>query len=455
MKILNKTRFTLRILLLTSLLVFIAINFNSLSTFADSNDDFTLVGLKYGSTAVDTVSLQSEKGFMIGSMTGKLLTETNDYLNINNIQVMVSNGKLDLVGTDGNLPDSLNENTELIILSSNFEDNGIIFCNNLPYRGGIVLRVNSQGKINVINRLKNDEYLYGVVHMEMSQANPIEALKAQAVAARNFLYLSRDRHSKDGFEVCNSTHCQVFGGYIKEYVKTNQAVDETRDQLIYYNNIPINAYYHKNSGGFTQDSETVWSSFIGYLRSVKDSYSPVYQWSYSYKKEDIKQKLADSGLANIGNIQSVGITGINDDGYVSELEFIGSQGNIKLSKEKTRAVLGYTNIKSMNFTIGGDGFATSILGSNESMVSAETFHVQSINSDDIIIDSGSMNVINGEGRISKISNIDSSLSDVIVFNGSGYGHGIGMSQDGAIEMAKEGYTYKDILEFYYTGVEIR
>jgi stage II sporulation protein D len=452
---LNIIKLTINILLLTIISIILLSGLVKYETFAESPDDYTLVGLKYSSTSVDNIDMQSTSGFIVGKLTDKLLSDVTDMSSIQNIRCIAENGSIKLLNSDGSLIKTYSNDYNIIILPNDYQNNGIIFMNNIPYRGGLALKINILGKIDVINRLSNQEYLYGVVHMEMSQANPIEALKAQAVAARNFLYLNRSRHIADGFEVCNTTHCQVYGGFNKEYIKTNQAVDETKDILIYYDNTPIVAYYHKNSGGYTQNSENVWTTILSYLRSIRDKYSPEYKWTFSSTKQELAQKLMAAGMTTVGDLKSVAITAITPNGYVSELELIGTSGIVKLSKEKVRAVFGYSNIKSMNFNVASGENLVFLMGSTGNPVSQTNFQAISSDLNYYSIKPNEIYLINGDNKIELATNMANENSDSVTFNGSGYGHGIGMSQDGAIEMAKLGYNYQDILKYYYTGVEIK
>lgn len=451
----NIIKLTISLLLLTIISVFLLGNLAKYESFAESPDDYTLVGLKYSSTSVDDIDMQSTSGFIVGKLTDKLLSDVADISSVQNIKCKAIDGSIQLLNMDGSLIKTYSNDYNIIILSKDYQSNGIIFMNNIPYRGGIALKINILGKIDVINRLTNQEYLYGVVHMEMSQANPIEALKAQAVAARNFIYLNRNRHTADGFEVCNTTHCQVYGGFNKEYIKTNQAVDETKDILIYYENAPIVAYYHKNSGGYTQNSENVWTTILSYLRSIRDKYSPEYKWTFSSTKQELADKLIAAGMTTVGDIKSVVISGINPNGYVSELELIGTSGIVKLSKEKVRAVFGYANIKSMNFNVANGEVLVYLQGSTGNPINPINFHAITSDLNDYSINPNEIYLINGDNKIGLATNMTNVNSDSVTFNGSGYGHGIGMSQDGAIEMAKLGYNYQDILKYYYTGVEIK
>ncbi len=215
------------------------------------------------------------------------------------------------------------------------------------------------------------------------------------------------------------------------------------------------AYYHKNSGGYTQNSENVWTTILSYLRSIRDKYSPEYKWTFSSTKQELAQKLMAAGMTTVGDLKSVAITAITPNGYVSELELIGTSGIVKLSKEKVRAVFGYSNIKSMNFNVASGENLVFLMGSTGNPVSQTNFQAISSDLNYHSIKHNEIYLINGDNKIELATNMSNENSDSVTFNGSGYGHGIGMSQDGAIEMAKLGFTYQDILKYYYTGVEIK
>ena len=177
-----------------------------------------------------------------------------------------------------------------------YEDGDFLSLDGQSYRGGILLKANNSNKLTVINYLPMEEYLYGVVHREMNMQNPLEALKAQAVAARTFAVVSKDRHMAEGFNVCATTHCQVYGGCKDEYPSTIKAVDETRGEIIRYRGEAAEIFYHKNSGGHTQNSEDEWSTFAPHLRGIKDPYSPEYPWHATISFSSLQQKLIQAQL---------------------------------------------------------------------------------------------------------------------------------------------------------------
>ena len=142
----------------------------------------------------------------------------------------------------------------LRVIVTGKESSALLLLNGRKYHGSFLLRVGSNG-IEVINEVPMEEYLYGVLPEEMSYAWPAEALKAQAVAARTFALYNRGKH--DGFDVCATTHCQVYGGADNEQPQILSAVDSTRGEVLCYLGKPIYAAFHMSSGGMTENSEDV------------------------------------------------------------------------------------------------------------------------------------------------------------------------------------------------------
>lgn len=180
------------------------------------------------------------------------------------------------------------ETTTLVVA---VKDNAPVIVNGKRYRGSLIIQPHKAG-LTVINRLLIDEYLYGVVPEEMPASWNSEALKAQAVAARTFaIYDKLDRkHTKEGFDVCATTDCQVYGGMDSEAITTNKAIDATKGEVIVYLNQPICSVFHAASGGQTDDSINVWNVNVPYLRAVedKDEQSPYQNWSITATGEKFK-----------------------------------------------------------------------------------------------------------------------------------------------------------------------
>jgi len=153
-------------------------------------------------------------------------------------------------------------------------DTGVITINNKEYRGKIQpTRVNG-GSIIPVNAVSIEEYLYGVVPSEMSPSYAEEALKAQAVAARTYAIKKMDMkvHENKGYDLCDGTHCQSYKGKSAEFPATNAAVDATKGLVIYHKGEPIEAVFFASSGGYTENSEDIWTAPLPYLKAVPDVY---------------------------------------------------------------------------------------------------------------------------------------------------------------------------------------
>lgn len=295
-----------------------------------------------------------------------------------------------------------------------------------------------------------DNYLYGVLPKEMSGDWPLEALKAQAVAARNYAMVNFGKHSNHGFDICNTTDCQVYGGYDVEKSGSNQAVDETTGKLLKYNGQIVQTYYHSTSGGQTENIENIWSSSLPYIVGTYDPYSvgaPNTDWELSYTHKEIENILSSKGHY-IGTLKDVQIDGVSENGRVQKLIFVGSKGTAEFVKEKARALFGYTTLKSMWFELGNKPMVTVVSRGSYNRTDLSTSKY--ITSDGVESGSGSSFVVTDGTELSRLS----FSTGKVVFNGHGYGHGLGMSQWGAKAMAEQGFTYEEILKHYYKDTNI-
>ncbi len=447
---------TIIVIMLTILILPVALNFEA---EAAVQSEYVKVGLKFGSNSAAACTLTSDEGFILGTAENRSFIEGMPLPAYNKLNIKNENGNIVIRDDNGTLL-SADLGSSGCVMPADYNEDGIIYLDGVPYRGGIMLRGQSNGTMTVINFITLEHYIYGVLNSELNHTNPREALKAQAVAARSFGERNLGKHSADGFDFCTSTHCQVYKGYSGEYPATNKAVDETEGELMYYKGEPAAAFYYKNSGGYTQNSEDVWTESVPYLRSVKDEYSPSYPWKTSLSFDIIRTKLETAGFRP-GVIESVSINGRNTTRAVSELKIKGSDATIYLKKEMIRNVLGATIIKSNLFELAGS-YAEA--GSDEWFLS---------NGSSVVGPGSKIYVINGSGAVKRLDRENAFLINnqgtvrqgnsaatetvtcgTVNFTGYGYGHGVGMPQDGAVEMAKQGFTYDEILKYYYTGIEI-
>jgi stage II sporulation protein D len=274
--------------------------------------------------------------------------------------------------------------------------------NGAPYRGELRIAKSARGDMDVINVLDVEAYLYGVVPKEMSPQWPLEALKAQAIAARTYVLYQKEKSKDKDYDVIATTASQVYGGVGAEAAKSNQAVDETRGMVLLYDGQLALTYFHANSGGMTEEARRVWSADVPYLKGVSDDYSlkaPGCSWKLSLNFDKIGTALNRKGI-DVGQVEKLMPVDISPSGRVTKIKIFHGGRETMLTGNDFRLKTDPTQVKSTLFTI-----------TNE--------------------------------------------RDEIHLEGKGSGHGVGMSQWGAYIMAREGISYGDILKHYYYGVELR
>lgn len=254
-----------------------------------------------------------------------------------------------------------------------------------------------------INEVPIEEYVVGVLAGEMPVNFELEALKAQAVAARSYVMIQMERNIKKEYDVVDSVTNQVYldkehlqsvwnESYTDNINKIKMAVLSTKGEYISYDGKVAEALFFSTSPGVTENSEEIFTNKVSYLRSVEshwDEISPVYTSNTTFTLEEFYNKL---GL-NYKDILNIEITSKTSTGRIKKIKINGKEltSNFICSK---------LSLRSTFFEILQEG------------------------------------------------------TKVIIKN-RGFGHGVGMSQYGAQGMAKEGYTYQDILKHYYTGIEIK
>lgn len=272
--------------------------------------------------------------------------------------------------------------------------------NGKKYYGG--LRVNKREKfLTVINLAPVEEYLRGVVPKEMSASFPVEALKAQAVAARSFTLKNRNRHKADGYDLCSTTHCQFYAGAIS-FPSSDQAVLETRGEILIYGGAVVDANFHADSGGMTENVVDVWAKKVPYLLPAEELEKETQPWTVKISLQDfcgiIGEKIG--ALKKINSTQMVIGQSAEDrtqSGRVKFIEIVGEKNTLTISGKDLRTKF---SLPSTLFNIRFE-------------------------------------------------------NEEIIFEGFGRGHGVGMSQKGAQAFAKSGMKYDKILEHYYSGTALK
>ena len=324
-----------------------------------------------------------------------------------------------------------------------------ILLGNYQYRGIIEFRV-SGNNLFPINIISLDYYLFGVVPREMGPSFHPQALKAQAVAARTFTLYRRNMQRYTGFDICDlSACCQIYRGAGHEHVNTTNAVLATSGLVIFYNNEPILASYFSSSGGSTDSSANVWGGNLSYLQGVFDIYETNPRiWSRHLSWSQLTIIANNRPGPNIGTATGLSITERGPTGRVMEIIIHGTLYNRSIRGEPVRTSLG---LYSRNFTMDSDLFFITDGNINREDILENTY----------VLDTDGLPVrvtvsYIFDGQTIRSNNIAAVSDDTgATLNGRGWGHGVGMSQWGAEGMAQAGYTFLQILHFYYTGVEIR
>ena len=216
----------------------------------------------------------------------------------------------------------------------------------------IIRVVASNGKITVVNVTPMEQYLCGVVPGEMPSNWPLEALKAQAVAARTYALRCLGQYPLLPFDVYDSTMDQVFGGTESEAASTTLAVQETSGLVCTHNGTPIKAYYHAASGGWTIPGSEVFSGDLPYCRPVPSRDASIYRWTYPISPSTLATKLRARDF-DVGTIQRVWVHKFSEDGRAEELKIVHSGGVLIITGKDLRRALGASNIKSSYFTVEG------------------------------------------------------------------------------------------------------
>lgn len=364
------------------------------------------------------------------------------------------------------------------------------------YRGKIELSRDDKG-VMIINELPVEEYLYGVVPSEMPVSYEVEALKAQAICARAYAYrqMESEKFASYGAHLDDSVSSQVYNN-VAEDEKAVFAVDDTYGVVPCYNGEVIEAFFFSTSGGTTSNNSSVWGGYpMPYLmdamqtelndlanlqaeesfRSFIDGElgtgfleeeEPFFRWTVEFTKEQLTETInsclynriqampeyilvkdargnySKKDIATIGELVSIEVTQRGDSGIIEEMIITGTQETILVQGQtNARALLNPANVlirKQDGSTVSGW----------QSLPSAY-YYID-------FIPEGSTMSENADSTIAGSTAAGDATADgTFIIYGGGFGHGVGMSQNGANNMAKLGYRASDIITHYYTAVELK
>jgi len=315
---------------------------------------------------------------------------------------------------------------------------GVIRVNGRPYGGHLVLQPNSFGTFTIVNHVPLETYLRGVVPHEIGSQAPFAAVQAQAILARSYALASRQRFVADNYELCATTQCQVYRGLEGTSANTDRAIASTRGQVLTYQGQIIDALYSSTTGGITANYHDLWDGEPRpYLKSIWDTPPPPpqrdlsdeanfrrfiglrqgfheetwshFRWQKTSSLEDIRKTLVEF-LQMSGDrqppprtIRSLQITKRAPSGRVQALTV--ETENRTLTIEKDEIIDAFAAPNSLLFYIEPQKVGETLQGYR--------------------------------------------------FSGGGLGHGVGMSQTGSYTLARRGFSFAQILDFYYTGTRLQ
>lgn len=466
--------FFMRIFLFSSIvLTLVATGAWCVTAHSEDNGPYINVGLQFGSTSVPAARLESPQGFYLMRIEGDVLVFVRSLEEYRLLNVERAGSHVVVSDADGVVLSNRLSEDSVLLAAPETDGESILFIDGKGYRGGARFRPAASGRLTVINYVSLEQYVAGVLSKEMSPSYPLEALKAQAVAARSFAVGDIDKHASHGFDLCTTTCCQVYAGVSAEYEQTNRACEETKGEVLVYDGDIAAAYYHASSGGYTENSEDVWMTKLPYLRSVRDEYAPLAPWHTNLSFADLKLRLERASYQP-GDIRSIQVTRRLSNGSVAEVLIEGSREQILLTKEAVRIALGGSTIRSVRFSMGSspvppiyysqsEGSGT-LHGTGGTLPKSGTVAAMAAGSKTAEVPVESLYVWNG--RASEKLQTGTGAGDdpvfteetvtggTVYFQGLGHGHGVGMPQTSAREMAKRGHGYRAILQYYYTGVDI-
>ena len=304
------------------------------------------------------------------------------------------------------------------------------------FEGKLTIRQNADGTETAINTLPIEDYLTSVISSEMSADSPLELLKAHSVISRSWAIRAIGHTEHVGFDVCADDHCQRYEGLLRRNERAVQAVRETAGEVLMYGEEVCDCRYYKCCGGKTERFSTCWEDIdLPYLQPVDCPYCgkaagntrlqrivlnnydqetrDFHDWSVSYTAEEIASIIREKTGTDFGAIVSLRPLKRGASGRIYELEIIGTRHRAVIGKElKIRQVL------------------------SRSCLYSSWFEVEEVRPSD-------------HCQTSQPATSAPSAPRGFLLRGHGWGHGVGLCQIGAAEMAMEGFTYRQILAHYY------
>ena len=475
----------------------------ALGSYAYSTPQYVKIGLYYGTSTTRpsqaSYKITSSSGFYCGTIDSSYTFQTNKSITDTTIVVCTSSasGNISIKNESGTL---LYDSNSKVYIKPIKTSNYLGISNSYSY-GGIFEFTRESSTLQLVNIVELEEYVTGVIPNEIGSSYPTTSIEAFAIAVRSYTLTTLGKHSSYGFDLCWTSCCQVYRGRYNVTSKIEEAVNNTTGQVMTYNNKIVQAYYSASQGGCSCSCYNVWGSSFAYLQSVAtpwENYEGTTHgtWTIEYTPSELLSQLRSKGYTTLtSNISKVEITKFADNStYAYNVKVTDSSGNsITLPRaDKIKSALG---LYSSNFVCGkagdkvsriyyalassqgGEASVNIVTSSGNKTASSSSFSV--INSQEKVdgYTSSAYNVITAYG-IQSFLKVNSQYSTELdrmlyetkipvteiitlqgtsgnfVFEGKGWGHGVGISQIGMRDLGKLGATSKQILQAYLPDISI-
>ena len=355
-----------------------------------------------------------------------------------------------------------------------FEVKGIDNLDYAKYPDNAIIQLDSKNtNILVINETSLENYLKGVIPYEMGANAPLEAMKAQAITARTLAVRRVDKNAADGYDITNTTSDQVYKGYSDIYFSSTnnvyKAVEQTKGLVLSYNGNLIEGMYYSNNGGYTANDGFVWSSgnSTPYYKSKKDDYDTylhkttaswgMINYQNTYTKDELRKKILDGFSSYPAYYKAPyctpAFTGISENfdievlsqenGYITQMRIKDDGGHEYIVKNYANRW--FFGLRSQQYNL--EKLSGLYIKNSNATTSKDNIYIKNADGNTKEVETGQL-IIKGSDKTTKVEAIK------YLFSGRGYGHGIGMSQNGAMNRAEAGQSYKEILSFYYDGTKV-
>ncbi|MEO1134154.1 MAG: SpoIID/LytB domain-containing protein [Cyanobacteria bacterium J06639_1] len=340
-------------------------------------------------TIVRIAIARNAETLTIGSSTAAKLGDRQGQI----LQDLAAEETTEIAIADGKLSAGKAIDATQLVLQPNDPD-GFVYINDRAYRGSLSLFPSASG-ILAVNYVELEPYVSSVVGGEVGSGFEFEAMKAQAVASRTYVLHHQQRRLGDRYDIGSTAAAQVYRGVADESSDTWAAARDTEREVLTYEGRLIDAVFHASSGGATENAEDIWGFALPYLRSVKDNWQEALQpWTETIPLASLADFLRDANLGDLGEIEGLTVSSKTATGRATAIALQGEKGKKVVPADEFAH---HFNLKSTFFSLDAQ-------------------------------------------------------PEKVVIAGTGWGHGVGMSQWGAFGLAKQGWTYRQILAYYFQGV---